>query len=141
MELVVPPRISPAAAARARELASATFAACECEGMARIDMFVRGDGEVLVNELNTIPGFTPISLFPTLPRVDGLDFLAVTVRVVELALEREAARIRRTLTPGDLPEAYMRYLTNGLRDTFDIEGVPIRISLRKPKNPFADDEK
>jgi GTP-binding protein len=42
--------------------------------------------------------------------------------------------------PGDLPEAYMRYLTNSLRDAFDLDGVPIRIHLRKPKNPF-DDEK
>jgi GTP-binding protein len=39
----------------------------------------------------------------------------------------------------DLPDAYMRYLTNGIRDTFDLDGVPIRIHLRKPKNPFEDD--
>ncbi len=58
MELVVPPRITPAQIARVRELALAAFVASECEGMARVDMFVRNDGEVLVNELNTIPGFT-----------------------------------------------------------------------------------
>ena len=39
----------------------------------------------------------------------------------------------------DLPEAYMRYLSNGLRETFGLEGIPIRITLRKPKNPFTDD--
>ena len=59
MELVVPARvIAEAAAARAQELAVRAFVATECEGMARVDMFVRSDGEVLVNELNTIPGFT-----------------------------------------------------------------------------------
>jgi GTP-binding protein len=41
---------------------------------------------------------------------------------------------------GDLPEAYMRYLTNGLRDAFGLDGVPIRIYLRKPKNPYEDDQ-
>ena len=41
---------------------------------------------------------------------------------------------------GDLPEAYMRYLANGIRDTFGLDGVPIRIHLRKPKNPFEDEK-
>ncbi len=41
---------------------------------------------------------------------------------------------------GDLPEAYMRYLANGIRDTFGLDGVPIRIYLRKPKNPFEDEK-
>ena len=59
MELVVPARVSEAAAARAQELAVQAFVASECEGMARADLFVRSDGEVLVNELNTIPGSPP----------------------------------------------------------------------------------
>ncbi len=56
MELIVPPRISPEASERVQELSVAAFRATECEGMARADCFVRADGEVLVNELNTIPG-------------------------------------------------------------------------------------
>jgi len=57
----------------------------------------------VVSEINTIPGFTPISLFPTLPAEGGLDFAAVCERVVTLARERHAARTVTTLSPGDLP--------------------------------------
>ena len=57
----------------------------------------------MVSEINTIPGFTPISLFPTLPAAAGYDFAAVCRRVVDLALERDAARIRHRLSPTDLP--------------------------------------
>src|SRR5262249_9976975 len=58
MDLIVPARISPEADTRVRELAVESFVATECEGMARIDFFVRPDDEVVVNEINTIPGFT-----------------------------------------------------------------------------------
>ena len=58
MELVVPARIEEDVTSRVRELAVDAFLASDCEGMARVDFFVRDDGEVLVNELNTIPGFT-----------------------------------------------------------------------------------
>jgi D-alanine-D-alanine ligase len=84
------------------KLARDTYRAVGCEGFARIDFLVAGD-EIVVSEVNTIPGFTPISLFPTLPASAGYDFAAVCRRVVDLALEREAARIRHRLTPGDLP--------------------------------------
>jgi D-alanine-D-alanine ligase len=84
------------------KLARDTYRAVGCEGFARIDFLVAGD-EIVVSEVNTIPGFTPISLFPTLPASGGYDFAAVCRRVVDLALEREAARIRHRLTPGDLP--------------------------------------
>jgi D-alanine-D-alanine ligase len=61
-------------------------------------------GETLVvSEINTIPGFTPISLFPTLPSSAGYDFAAVCARVVDLALERDATRVRHRLTAADLP--------------------------------------
>ena len=59
--------------------------------------------ELVVSEINTIPGFTPISLFPTLPAAAGYDFAAVCRRVVDLALEREAGRVRHRLTAADLP--------------------------------------
>ena len=95
--------LPPALAAAARGIAAEAYGAIGAEGFARVDFLLAGE-DLFLSEINTIPGFTPISLFPTLPRVDGLDFLAVTVRVLELALERDAARLRRVLTPDDLPD-------------------------------------
>jgi D-alanine-D-alanine ligase len=71
-------------------------------GFARVDFLLRGD-EVYLSEINTIPGFTPISLFPTMPAEAGLDFTAVCLRVIDLALERHAARPGAHLRPEDLP--------------------------------------
>ena len=84
------------------KLARDTYRAIGAEGFARIDFLLAG-GELVVSEINTIPGFTPISLFPTLPAVAGYDFAAVCRRVVDLALERDAVRVRHRLVPADLP--------------------------------------
>jgi D-alanine-D-alanine ligase len=84
------------------KLARDAYRAIGCEGFARIDFLLAGE-ELVVSEINTIPGFTPISLFPTLPSVAGYDFAAVCRRVVDLALERDAARIRHRLHASDLP--------------------------------------
>jgi D-alanine-D-alanine ligase len=92
MELVVPPRISAEAAARVQELAVASFVASDCEGMARVDFFVRPDGEVVVNELNTIPGFTATSVYAKLFEASGLPYPQLLDRLVELALERRDRR-------------------------------------------------
>jgi D-alanine-D-alanine ligase len=92
MDLVVPPRISPAQIARVRELARAAFVATECEGMARVDMFVREDGEVLVNELNTIPGFTSTSVYAKLFEASGLAYADLLERLIALAHERHERR-------------------------------------------------
>jgi D-alanine-D-alanine ligase len=92
MELVVPPRITPAQIARVRELALVAFVASECEGMARVDMFVRNDGEVLVNELNTIPGFTGTSVYAKLFEAAGIPYADLLERLIELALERQKRR-------------------------------------------------
>jgi len=72
------------------------------EGFARIDFLLAGD-RIVVSEINTIPGFTPISLFPTMPAEGGYTFTDVCLRIVELALERHAGRPGRHLRPGDLP--------------------------------------
>jgi len=85
-----------------RKLARDAYRSLGTEGFARVDFLVRDDG-VYLSEINTIPGFTPISLFPTLPAEGGLDFTAVCLRILDLALERHAARVRRHLTPADLP--------------------------------------
>jgi D-alanine-D-alanine ligase len=85
-----------------RKLARDAYRALGTEGFARIDFLVR-DEQIYLSEINTIPGFTPISLFPTMPAEAGLDFTAVCLRIIDLALERHAARRRLALTPGDLP--------------------------------------
>jgi len=92
MELVVPARITPEQVARVRELCVAAFAATECEGMARADCFVTGDGEVLVNELNTIPGFTATSVYAKLFEATGIGYAELLDRLVALALERHDRR-------------------------------------------------
>ena len=92
MELVVPPRISEEAIERVRQLSVASFVATECEGMARVDCFVRPNGEVLINELNTIPGFTATSVYAKLFEASGLPYGQLLDRLIELALERHRRR-------------------------------------------------
>jgi D-alanine-D-alanine ligase len=94
MELVVPPRLDERTIARVQELAVAAFVASDCEGMARVDFFVREDGEVLVNELNTIPGFTATSVYAKLFEASGIPYAELLDRLVELALERRERRSR-----------------------------------------------
>jgi GTP-binding protein len=62
----------------------------------------------------------------------------VKLRYVTQPKTRPPTFVIFSTRPGDLPDAYMRYLVNSLRDAFDLDGVPIRIHLRKPKNPFED---
>ena len=94
MDLVVPARITPEQTARVQELAVQAFVATECEGMARVDCFVREDGEVLVNELNTIPGFTSTSVYAKLFEASGIAYPHLLDRLIELAVERHARRSR-----------------------------------------------
>jgi D-alanine-D-alanine ligase len=88
MDLVVPARISDEQIARAQELAVRAFVASDCEGMARADLFVRDDGEVLVNELNTIPGFTSTSVYARLFEASGIGYEELLQRLADLAVER-----------------------------------------------------
>ena len=92
MKLVIPPRIPEQTTQRVQELAVAAFVAADCEGMARVDFFVREDGEVLVNELNTIPGFTSTSVYAKLFEASGIPYAALLDRLVDLALERRDRR-------------------------------------------------
>ena len=88
MDLIIPPRISEQQIARVQELSVRSFIATECDGMARADCFVRDDGEVLVNELNTIPGFTATSVYAKLFEASGIPYSELLERLIELALER-----------------------------------------------------
>ena len=92
MELVVPARIGEDEARRAQELAVQAFVAAECEGMARVDLFVSSGGEVLVNELNTIPGFTGTSVYARLFEASGVPYESLLERLIDLALERHERR-------------------------------------------------
>jgi D-alanine-D-alanine ligase len=92
MDLIVPPRIPADVIARVQEVSVDAFVATECEGMARVDCFVTGEGEVLVNELNTIPGFTPTSVYAKLFEASGVPYGDLLDRLIELALERHERR-------------------------------------------------
>jgi D-alanine-D-alanine ligase len=89
MELVVPARISETAADRLRAAALDAFARLRCSGLARADFFVEGD-DVLLNELNTMPGFTTTSVYAKLWEASGLPYEQLVSRLCELALERYA---------------------------------------------------
>ena len=93
MELVVPPRISPAAVERVRSLAVRAFRLAGCSGLARADFFVDGD-EVLLNELNTMPGFTPTSVYAKLWDASGVPYPELVDRLVGIAVERFRAERR-----------------------------------------------
>jgi D-alanine-D-alanine ligase len=89
MELVVPARISGAAAARVRELAVEAFRRFGCSGLARADFFVEGE-EVLLNEVNTMPGFTQTSVYAKLWEAGGVPYPELVTRLCALAVERHA---------------------------------------------------
>ncbi|MEW6059358.1 MAG: D-alanine--D-alanine ligase family protein [Actinomycetota bacterium] len=87
-ELLIPARISAETTETVQRLAVAAFRAIDCAGMARVDFFLRPMGEALVNEVNTIPGFTQISMYPKLWEASGLPYPELVDRLVELAIER-----------------------------------------------------
>jgi D-alanine-D-alanine ligase len=88
MELRVPAPISEAETARVRDLAVSTFTLAGCSGLARCDFFVEDGGEVLVNEINTMPGFTETSVYAKLLDASGIAYADLCDRLVELAVER-----------------------------------------------------
>jgi D-alanine-D-alanine ligase len=92
--LVPPPTLTAEQCERAQQLAVEAFIATDCEGMARIDFFVREDGEVIVNELNTIPGFTATSFYARLFEASGIPYRDLLDRLVELALERHERKAK-----------------------------------------------
>ena len=87
-ELIIPAKLEPSIIKRVQELAVKAFITLCCEGMARVDFFVRDNRDVLVNELNTIPGFTNISMYPRLWEASGISQKELLDRLIELALER-----------------------------------------------------
>jgi len=93
--LLIPAPLPPETAERVRDLAVRAYTAIDCAGMARADFLLSGEtGALYVNELNTIPGFTPISMYPKLWEATGIPYPELIDRLIELALERHADRAR-----------------------------------------------
>ena len=88
--LTIPADLPDELAERIRALAVETYQVLACEGMARVDFFLQEDGQVLVNEINTIPGFTRISMYPKLWEASGISYKNLIDRLIQLALERFA---------------------------------------------------
>jgi D-alanine-D-alanine ligase len=86
--LEVPADVAPETGTQIRDLAARAFEALSCEGLARVDFFLRRDGSVLVNEVNTMPGFTPTSMFPLAWAATGIDYAALVDRLLQTALSR-----------------------------------------------------
>jgi D-alanine-D-alanine ligase len=86
--LEIPARLPEATVRRIQKIAVQAYRALCCEGMARVDFFLRPNGQVLVNEINTIPGFTKISMYPKMWQASGLSYTRLIDRLIQLALER-----------------------------------------------------
>ena len=88
-QLDIPADIPDRTTAAIRELSARAFEAVSCEGLARVDFFLLPDGELVINELNTMPGFTPLSMYPQMWKASGLDYPALVDRLLGLALRRD----------------------------------------------------
>jgi D-alanine-D-alanine ligase len=95
-ELVIPARIPASTLERVQQMAVTAFRAIGCSGMARVDFFLRGEQELWLNEVNTIPGFTSISMFPKLWEASGMPYPALVERLLELAVERHDQQMQKS---------------------------------------------
>ncbi|MHB8468405.1 MAG: D-alanine--D-alanine ligase family protein [Gaiellaceae bacterium] len=94
MELVIPPELPQETIELVQRRSVEAFVASDCEGLARVDFFVREDGEVIVNELNTMPGFTATSVYAKLFQASGIGYAELLDRLIALALERAERRAK-----------------------------------------------
>ena len=93
--LLIPAPLPEETAGKIRQMAVRAYQAIDCAGMARVDFFLeKNTGEIYLNELNSIPGFTSISMYPKLWEASGLSYTGLVDRLIELALERKADRAR-----------------------------------------------
>ncbi|MBM2826294.1 MAG: D-alanine/D-alanine ligase [Dehalococcoidia bacterium] len=99
-QLLIPASLPTEVAQRAQELALRAYKAIDCSGMARVDMFLdKNDGQVYVSEINTIPGFTSVSMYPKLWGASGVSYPALLDRLIDLALERHREWKRALTAP------------------------------------------
>lgn len=101
-ELVIPARLNPTVAEDIRRTAVRAFEVIECKGFARVDFFVTPENKVFVNELNSIPGFTAISMYPKMWEASGLDYTTLITKLIDFAYEEFAAKQAIHLCP-DVP--------------------------------------
>jgi D-alanine-D-alanine ligase len=99
-QVVIPASLSEAQVGEVQRLAIEAFRAVDCAGMARVDFFIARGGPIYVNEVNTIPGFTTISMYPKMWEASGLPYAALIDRLIALALERHAEKqqLRTSIT-------------------------------------------
>lgn len=97
--LVIPANLEPTTLKNMRDLARKAFQALGCSGMARVDFFLQSDGQWVINEVNTIPGFTSISMYPKLWAASGLNYPDLIDRLIQLALKRHAQQQQLQLQP------------------------------------------
>ncbi|HEY7400331.1 MAG TPA: D-alanine--D-alanine ligase family protein [Actinomycetota bacterium] len=101
-QLLIPADIKPGVMEEVQRMAVAAFRAVECSGMARVDFFLMGEDELFLNEINTIPGFTSISMYPKLWEASGLGYADLVERLLELAVERHRERANRSTAAREL---------------------------------------
>lgn len=89
-KLVIPAPLSATTCKQIQEMAVQTFQVLCCEGMARVDFFLQENGKIYVNEINTIPGFTQISMYPKLWQESGVSYTDLLDKLIELALQRHS---------------------------------------------------
>ena len=87
-EIMIPADLDKDVENRVREIAVKTFQVLECEGLSRVDVFVTRDNDILVNEINTLPGFTSISMYPMLWRESGIDYTELITKLIDFAISR-----------------------------------------------------
>ena len=95
---IIPAKITPSEARKIREMAVSAFRACDLSGLARVDFLMEPDGKrrIYLNEVNTLPGFTQISMYPKLWEATSVSYKDLITRLIELALERQAEKSRTT---------------------------------------------
>jgi D-alanine-D-alanine ligase len=97
-QVIIPAPLPDALVREFQRLAVAAFRAVDAAGLARVDFFLEGESGIWLNEINTIPGFTRFSAYPRLWEASGLPYPKLVDRLIELALERHAAK-RRLASP------------------------------------------
>jgi D-alanine-D-alanine ligase len=98
-ELEIPANITPEAVQAARAVALKAYTVLECEGLSRVDMFLTSDSTILVNEINTLPGFTNISMYPKLWEASGVTYTELITELIDLAVQRHTKKSGLRTTP------------------------------------------
>jgi D-alanine-D-alanine ligase len=94
MQLVVPAELPEGAAAKIQQAAVKAFKLAGCEGLARIDFFYSNEGEIIINEINTMPGFTPTSAYPKLIEKSGINYQQLITKLLQTAQNRSSSITR-----------------------------------------------